>query len=572
MRRVVLAVLALALCMTLAVSAMAATGISSMESHATVAADGSCQVSMSVTIRMEQAVDKLYFPVPLAATGVTLNGSRVTAGKSGDARNINISRLVRGVVGDVTFHVHYSLHNVVHTTEEGTLQMQIPMLSGFAYPVEALRFSVTLPGQVDALPAYVSGYHQARIEEHLQSSVDGAVINGYSLQAMKDHETLTMTMQVTEELFPQTIAQAEDYHVVNVAMAICSALALLYWLVGMWNLPVLFAPVNPELPHGYHAGCVGSVVANQGVDLSMMVMDWARLGYVLIQVDRQRNVLLHKRMDMGNERSALERRYFQKLFAKRELVDTSSGRYAMLVLEAAEKFDGMQELMRRRTANPKVFRILAAGLGLFGGAGVAVAMTQGAALQVFLMILLGAAGGYSGWLIQSAGAGILLGQKEKAMPGLLLTGAWLVLSILAGAADIGLTMCGGLLLAGVFLAWGGRRTEMGRYVLEQMLGLKKYFRRADKKQLQQRCQNDPDYFFRLAPFAMALGADKAFAQRFGGVRLNGCPYLTTGMDGHMTASQWCALLRRTRNRMDQRARQLPLERLVALVRSFTKYR
>ena len=37
--------------------------------------------------------------------------------------------------------------------------------------------------------------------------------------------------------------------------------------------------------------------------------------------------------------------------------------------------------------------------------------------------------------------------------------------------------------------------------------------------------------------------DKAFARRFRGIRLPACPYLTTGMDGHMTAAEWSRLLR-----------------------------
>ncbi len=571
MRRGLIAAFGILLCLVLSCSVAAATGISSMESHVTASADGSCQVSMSVTVHLEQAVDKLYFPLPADATGITLNGSRVSASKSDGVRNVNLTRLLKGMTGDFTFHIHYSLHDIINTTETGSLQMELPLLSGFRYPVEKMSFSVTLPGQTESLPAFVSGYHQARIEEHLSCSVDGNVLSGTSLQAMKDHETLAMTLPVTEEMFPQTLAQAQDYHVVNIAMAVCAGLALLYWLIGMWNLPVLFPQQTTEPPHGYHAGCLGSIVAGQGVDLSMMILSWAQLGYVLIQVDRQHNVILHKRMDMGNERSSFERRCFAKLFGKRDLVDTSGARYAAFANSVAQQYDGMQELMRRRTANPKVFRFLASGIGLCGGAGIAVALTQGAALQILLMILLGALGAVSGWMIQGAGAGILLGNREKALPGLVLCGIWLITGILAGAVDIGLLMCLGLLAAGILLAWGGRRTPIGRQVLSQVLGLRKYFRRADKKQLQRICENDPEYFFRLVPYAMALGADKAFAQRFGGMRLSGCPYLTTGMDGHMTALQWCSLIRRTVERMDRRARQLPLERFIALVRSLTKY-
>ncbi len=569
MRRfcVLFAAVALVLCM--GVSVFADTGVSAMSSFATVSADGSCQVSVTVTVHLEQPMDKLYFPIPAEATGVTLNGSRVSAPRSGDARRVNISKLTKNVVGDCTINIHYSLYDVIHTTEAGTLEMRIPLLSGFAYPVENVSFSVTMPDAIQVLPGFVSGYHQARIEEHLTYTVEGAVITGSSLKAMKDHETLTMTLAVTDTMFPQSIAQTQDYGFGFVVMGICGALALLYWLITMLNLPVLLQH-NTEPPQGYTAGQLGCVVAGQGIDLSLTVLSWAQLGYILIKTERAGNVLLYKRMDMGNERSEIERRLFQKLFGKRDMADTASYRYAQLCRETAKKPAGVSALLRRFTGNPRIFRFLASGIGLAGGISLAVALADGAALQGVLVALLGAAGAVSGWYIQQAGAALVLWRIEKAALPLCLCGIWLVLSLMAGAFPVGAWMIAGLLLSGVFLAWGGRRTELGRATLAQTLGFRRYLRTADKKQLQHICETDPDYFFRLAPYAMALGADKAFAKSFGNRKLNGCPYLTSGMDAHMTALQWTQTLRRALAAMDARAGKLPVEKLIRMIYTITR--
>lgn len=560
---------ALLLVVLLATAVSAAAGASSLSGFATVAADGSCQVTMNVTIRLEQPMEKLRFPVPEEATGITLNGSRVSASRSDDARQVDISKLVRNVVGDVTFSIHYSIYNVIHETEAGTLEMRLPMLAGFAYPIQAMEFSITMPGQIDVLPGFVSGYHQARIEESLTYQVDGAAITGNSLKELKDHETLTMTLAVTEEMFPRTIAQTADYHFTLIAMAICGGVALLYWLISMLNLPVWWIR-TPEPPQGFTAGQMGCLVAGQGVDLSMTVLSWAQLGYILIHLDRSGKVLLHKRMDMGNERSEAERRLFKKLFSRRNPVDTSGQFYAQLCRVAAQKPAGLTELMARFNGSPMIFRGLASGIGLFGGVAVAVALAEGAALQGVLIALLGALGAFSGWHVQKIGAGILLGSLRKSTPLLILLGVWLLLSIIAGAGDVGLWMVVGLTLAGLLLAWGGRRTELGRQVLTQTLGLRHYLWTADTQQLRQLCQTDPDYFFRLAPYALALGADKAFAKRFGSYKLSGCPYLTTGMDAHMTALQWSNMMRKALAAMDGRAERLPIEKLLRLIRSITK--
>ena len=569
MRRVSAILAAVILVLALAVSASATTGVSKLGSFATVSADGSCQVTLTVTLHLENAVDKLYFPIPAEATGVSLNGSRISAARSDGVRQINLSRLLRGIVGDVTVNIHYSLYDVIHTTEADTLEMQIPLLSGFQYPVEALEFSVTLPGAVETLPSFISGYHQARIEEDLTYSVDNVTITGSSLKAMKDHETLTMHLAVSEELFPQSIVQTQNYDLGETTMGICAALALIVWVITMWNPPML-PQSSAEPPEGFHAGQLGCIAAGQGTDLTMMVLSWAQLGYVLIQVDRRQHVLLHRLMDMGNERSELEQRCFHKLFGKRQIVDTTSYHYAQLCRMAAQRKDGTKELIRPRSGNPRIFRTISAGIGLFGGACLAVALAEGAALQGLLIFLLGAAGAFSGWFIQSFGAGVLLGHRHSLRISLPLSGLWLLLGLIAGAFPVALKMVGALLAAGLLLAWGGRRTTLGRQTQSQVLGLQRYLRTADKNQLERICDSDPDYFFRLAPFALALGVDKAFAKRFGSTKLDRCPYLTTGMDAHMTALQWSALMRKTIDAMNDRAEKLPLEKLLGIIHSIIK--
>lgn len=569
MGRIVRFLAALALIFALSVTVYAATGASNVSSVASVSADGSCQVSLSATLHLEQQVEKLTFPVPAEASGVTLNGARVSAPRSGGARWIDLSRVTKNVVGDVTINIHFSLHDVIHVNQDGVLEMQIPLLSGFAYPVEAMSFSVTMPGVVEVLPGFVSGYHQARIEEDLTYTVEGTTISGNSLSALKDHETLTMKLVVTDEMFPQSIAQTQDYHFGYVAMGICAALALIYWLVAMLNLPV-WPQRSTEPPQGYTAGQLGCIVAGQGIDLSMTVLSWAQLGYVLIKLEPGGQVRLYKRMDMGNERSEAERRLFKKLFGKRDAVETSGYGYASLCRTVAKKPAGVAELMRRFTGNPVIFRALAAGIGLSGGLGLAVALADGAALQGLLVFLLGVAGGFSGWYIQSIGSAIVLRSRRRAMPVLILCGLWLLLSLVAGAFAVGGWMLAGLLLAGLLLTWGGRRTELGRQTLAQTIGLRRYLCKVDRQQLQHICETDPDYFFRLAPYAMALGADVTFAKRFGGKKLNGCPYLTSGMDGHMTALQWSRVLRTAVGQMDARAERLPLEKLIRMIRSITR--
>ncbi len=570
MRKLFCAVTALCLTLLLAMDVFAATGAKTVGSYATVSSDGGCQVSITAALHLEQAVPELTFPVPLEAADVTLNGARVRTSRSGQTRQVDLSGLVGSIAGDFTINIHYSLFDVVQVTKEDTQLLQVPLLSGFAYPVDKMEVSVTLPGDVTTQPTFTSGYHQTNIEKDMKITVSGAVITGTCLKPLKDHETLTLSMPVTDEMFPRSIVELRSSHWEDTAIWICAGLALLYWLLFLRSLPPSrsFRTVPPE---GYSAGQMGSILTMRGTDLSLTVLSWAQLGYILLQVERSGRVLLHKRMEMGNERSAFEQRCFQNLFGTRKLVDTSSVRYVRQCQAVRKLNPGLQELVRSRSGNPALFRVLAAGVGLFGGVSMGMVLSEGAALQVFWVFVMGVLGAVGGWVIQGWAAGLLHWNKRRLYLGLAWAGAWVLLGQLAGDLEVAFWVVLAQLLAGLMAFFGGRRTDLGRQLMGEVLGLRRYLRRVPREDLQRSCQKDPDYFHSLAPYALALDADKAFARRFGRERIGPCPYLTTGMDGHLTAAEWSGLMRRALTEMGRREAQMPMERVMELFRGFIKH-
>ncbi len=546
-----------------------AASASSVGAYATVTQDGACQVNTTVQIHLDQPTSDLNFPVPGDATGITLNGHRVHTQSKNDVRLINLSNALGNLVGDITVTVSYNLSDLIHTTETEQLQLQLPLLSGFAYPVQALEFSVTLPGPVDAKPAFSSGYHQADIEKDLVCTVSGATISGTSQKEMKDHETLVMTLIVTEEMFPQTKIVLPDLQALNIAMGFCAGLALLYWLIFLRCAP--FRRVHcPSPPEGLTAGHLHSILNLAGVDMTMMVLSWAQLGYILIQLDRQDRVTLHKRMDMGNERSDFERRCFKLLFSKRDTVNASGKSYGGLCLKVEKMQPPVSAFFRSRSGNPLLFRAFAAIMGLLGGVSLGISLSAGAALQWFWVIILAISGLYSSWLIQAWAPHLYSTNRKPVWIALGCCGGWILLGSLAGKFGFGLLMISCQLFFGLMAAFGGRRTEEGRQVCQQILGLRLYFRKADKQELSRILEKDPDYFHGLVPYALALGADEAFARRFGKVRLPESPYLTTGSQNAMSASEWSNLLRRTVSIMNAAQSQHTTDKLLTILRNIVK--
>jgi len=569
MRRAGRLVFAVLLLMCLIINVYGSSAAEQIGAYGTVSSDGSCTITMTATLRLEQPQDRLMFPLPKDAHGITLNGSRVRVQVSGDSKLVDLSGLTGQIAGSFSITLNYTLDNIIHTTEAGELELQLPLLSGFDHPVEALEFSVTLPGEAEEKPSFSSGYHQANIEKDLSCSVTGATITGHSVQELKDHETLVMYLKVSPEQFPQKTIVLPDLDSMNLAIIVTAVLALVYWLIFLRNGIPRFQSRTTG-PDGYGAGELGSVLTLQGADLSMMVFSWAKLGYVQLQLARNGRVLIHKRMDMGNERNEFERRCFRNLFGKRQIADTSGYHYAVLCKQVGKMPPNVQALIQRRSGNTKVFRALSGLVGMFCGITLGVQLSAGAALQWFLIFLLAVIGFFSSLKLQTWANYLLLRNKEQLWYCLAVSAAWLLLSGAAGVASVGAWAVLSQGVAGCMAAFGGRRTEAGKQAVAETLGLRRYLRTVSREQLQNICQKNPEYFYTLLPEAMALGMDKTFAKRFGRMHMPACPYLTDETDRQLTAVQWSQLLRTVVKAMDARKKQLSRQRLFALLQGFMK--
>lgn len=564
MRKLLSAMLALLLILSMCVTVSAATQASSANYHATVATDGSCQVTLTVTLHLEETVSDLTFPLPRAASNVTLNGAWVRTQTTDTARLVDLSDTLGGLVGDFSITMQYSMSRLVTEGEDGALQLQLPMLAGFHYPIAAMDFSVTLPGPISQTPAFSSGYHGINIEKDLTFSVSGATITGTTTKELKDRETLTMYLAVDESLFPQARRFSMNLSFPVVAISLCAVLALGYWLLFL-RCPMARRARWSTPPQGYTAGQIPAVLNLQSADLTMMVFTWAQLGYLTIQTDGRQRVLLHKTMDMGNERSGFEQRCFRELFGKRDTADCLGNRYIRLQQKLAGMPGGIGHLLHPRTGNPKVFRILAAMIGLFSGGALGAILGGEAVLQWLIIGIFAILGGISSWWIQLWAAELRGRRTGRLLLSFGCCAGWLLMGYLAGQLSWSLALIAAQLLAGLMAFFGGRRTSEGLQTMGQILGLRHYLRTVPKDTLRLLSSNDPEYFFELAPYALALGADRAFARRFGGQRLPTCPYLLTKSATDWDALQWAQLMRQTAALMDSGLRKSRMEMLQKLL-------
>ena len=539
----------------------------------TVTSEGDCLVTATVNLRLEASLEQLSYPVPLDAKSITVNGSNAAVSRSASALQVDLSRISKGYVGDASVRIGYTLPKAVKikTINEAAvasgkespqreLVLEIPLLSGFEYPVEGMNFTITMPSNCVGLnPTFTSIYRQESIESDLKIlPITGSQIIGSAKTVMNDREGITMTMVVPKTMFPTVSTYVRDGNPELPYILGFFGAALLYWLLTLRTWPVHRSRASTA-PEGITAGELGCRLTLTGGDLTMMVFSWAQLGYLLIALDGNR-VLLHKRMDMGNERSAFENKVFNLLFSKRQVVDATGNQYAVLCRKVAGMVPMERNMYRGNSGNMKIFRGLACIAQGFCGVCVAMNMSGVLALAVVMAVILGFVGLISGWLMQDVAYCTHLRGKVPVLLGLIILVLWMVLGLLSGQVWIPLGCTLGQWALGFFAAYGGRRSDLGRHDAGQILGLRSYLKHLPRENINRLLQNDPDYFFNMAPYALALGVIRPYADAFGRRKLEACPYLYTRSSGRRTADEWGELMRDTALKMDAKAKQMQIER------------
>lgn len=531
--------------------------------YCTVNADGDCLVSLSVTIHLDAGDDSLTFPLPANATSITMNGYSAATTRSGSAILVNLSRATNGLPGDFTIRFDYMIPDVVYPIEGRKLQMTLPIMNGFSYPVTSLSYVITMPTTITTLPAFTSTYRQNGIDADLDYVIKDNMITGSIRNGLNDHESFSLTMPVEQEMFPTVSTYQRTGNPEVIPMLAVLGAALLYWLLFLRTLPPPHIAANHP-PEGLTAGELGCRLTLQGGDLTMLVLSWAQLGYLLIHQDDNGRVLLHKRMEMGNERSLFEVRIFGLLFGNKRVVDCSGSHYAKLCRKTAGMLPGEKTMCRSHPIHRKIFRLLCCASQSICGVCLTMNLTAMTALEVLLGIVLVVLGAVFAWQIQNIAYTLFLRRKTKAWTGLVCLGLWTVVGLIAQVPLIALGSAAAQLAAGFLAAYGGRRTSLNKTEVAQILGLRRYLKKIPKPELERRLKLDPELFFRLAPYALALGVMKPYAAAFGKRKLPQCPYLVTKVHGKRTAGEWADVMTQIVTMMDARYRQLEAERWTAI--------
>ena len=541
-----------ALCTT----ALAADGsITAMKTDCLIDGAGGCQVTQSVTINIDGIENELRFPLGQGAKHASIAGyksKKVTE----DGYTVLVLESDAGFTGSRTFTLNYTLEDLV-SEQDDVQTLTLPLLCPkWPYPIESYDFTVTMPAEFTDSPDFSSGYYGDVIEEYMTVSTVDTVIGGSVMEPLKDRESLQMMLSLPKGYFSGSYVSWSANWFESILVALFAVLAIVYYLRTLYSGRM--RPGTRATPPEATLPCdMPYLLACKKPSFNMLICHWASLGYLTISVSKRGNVQLRRRVIMGSERRAIEVRLFQALFGDDDVCDGASLRYKKTAVKAMDAIPRFwhRRLYDRRSGNVLVMQALACL-----AAAIAFLLSMSLLLPAMparwlLLLLCVPAGAALGRLMQMAASTYYLGDHLMLAMGILSGLLMLIVSRLGGGTLTVLLAIALNAFTGIATRHGGKRTDSGNKLVEQAIGFRRYLRRAGEKRLIATQKRDGQFFYKLLPYAEAVGMGAAFAKKFGDTMLDGCDWYETAEPLPRTAEGFYSHLKQTLSLLDMSIRK-----------------
>lgn len=502
------------------------SSVTGLRTDCVLESDGACTFTLTVELDFAPGTEGFSIPISPAAKDVTCSfpGYRLSNGTG-----YRLIQLDGKLSGPTELTVNYRVAETVTGTGDGQLLQLELLYPGWTCPIKGYEVHVQLPGSFSSMPTFLSGYYRDLIDNYMEISIHEGVIDAVlnEKQVLRDHEAMSMTLELPTDFFDLRFLAGKTVRTDRMLFLGLLALAVLYWLAFLRNLPL--PPKRQAMPpEGGNAGLVPYLLTEQDPDLALMVVQWASLGYLTISRSRKGRIWLSRQIDMGNERKRFEGEVFQTLFSRGDHCDVRSAEFLKARRVAVEQGRGF---WRSRVYSPKAGpTVVLRALALAAGFAICLACfdlwVASKSWRWFLIPPLSLLGTLCCWAVQQVG-GFLL--RRHSLRTALLAALSTVLLLLTGR-KAGLTGMMGLnllaqLAVGLLLRCGGRRTKGGIALGAELLGYRRYLLSASSGRLRSNLEADPQFFYRVLPFADALQVGRIFASGFDRTRLEDCDWL-----------------------------------------------
>lgn len=498
--------------------------ISEMKTDCTLTGSSSCQVTQSFTLEISGAQTQLRFPLSAGAKKASVAGYQTQKQTDGDCPVLVLTD-ANGFTGTRSFTVMYTISGLA-SEADGVQTLSLPLMSAkWDYPISKYVFTVTLPKPFESYPAFTSGYHGDVISDYIDLDVSESRITGVIETGLKDHESLEMTLTLDKSYFSGAHTTLSFGWAGTAIILLLLALAFLYWFSSLRSARVRVS--SRMLPPDAALPCdMLFLLAGGPIQFNMLVCHWASLGYLTISCGKNERVVLRRRVDMGNERRPAEVRLFQMLFSQGDVCEGAS----LLYKRTAEKADAVlrrywvRKLYRKSSGNPLLARAFGLLAGALAAAEAASPLLPAGFVRWLLLIAAFLIGGALSAVILHAPSAYYQGKKLFVALAALAAVALLTLAQFGEGLLAVLLVIVCLVLLGLLTLHGGRRTAFGDEIVTQAMSYRRFLRRVTQSQLLSRLAQDSQYFYRILPYAEAIGLGAGLARTLGNTELEQCDW------------------------------------------------
>lgn len=556
--------------------------------------DNTYDVTETIAVFFPQARHCIYRDIPLrfgdnraALTGVSTHGHQVQIEMRPDRIRLKIGDPGRTVTGEQVYAIRYTLDLGQDRSDSEDVVYLNVIGAYWDAPIEEAEFVVRLPAAPGpGQAALMRGSRGSASSAHLlwqigdddrTGFVEDNVLTGRITRPLNRYEGVTLRVAYPEGTFSGDSDAADP---IRRAVLLLSALTvgggLALWLL-LGRDRALSPAAAPRAPDGLSPAQAGYIVDEKvdGIDLASMFVYWASHGHMDIAETGRRGFQLTKRSDLDEAHPEEERAAFDALWRLGDGGSVESGDLVSAYYVAAaafrEKTAARFQTGEQRLVDPKsqIASGVIALLGLlsfwalgFLWAWMTVGSAAGAAFIGFVLCvpyLLYAAGWHWLWRYWQRNSAAIRALSATVM--LLATVLLLVMvHYLTGAILTPFernTLAATSLAAVALRPLVRRRTPWGHAMLERALGLRRFILAADRERIASLCDENPEYFYDVLPYAMALGLTQKWARHFEGLLRRAPEWYHTAPAGAFAPGRFAASLARTAGAVQSAATSRP---------------
>ncbi|MDP2814867.1 MAG: DUF2207 domain-containing protein [Erysipelotrichaceae bacterium] len=404
---------------------------------------------------------------------------------------------------------------------------------GWELPMERVEFKILFPKDVSSYTKeFYSGPYGSDVSDGVEYTVEGNMIFGTVANGLRQREVLSIWMPVSDDFF--SFVKPFDFTILSSLYALIFTIivALLYMRFGKDDLLVETVEFNP--PAGYSSAQVGYIFdgAVDNKDVISLLIEWAAQGYLTIEELEGKNIQLNKIGDIDPRAIAAEKSMFNDLFRDRDTVTTKELEKSFYTSINFAKMNITRYFLGNKER--RIFSIVADALQILLGILIITVPAFHLSAVIYNQVF---------YAVEAIGLGVIasilaippvviftiLMRKKQTMKkvaisalstvGIALTALFIFVQFTAYAAYKGSILMFALVIAAYlislyFITLMDKRTDKGLELYGKVLGLKNFIELAEKSKLEMLVHDDPDYFYRILPYAYVLNVTDTWSKKF----------------------------------------------------------